>query len=65
VQGLASLNDVIITVCMCYWLYQRKAGTGGWSMGDAFGYALVDVVLASADAFSGLRRSSTSSSSTP
>ncbi|KAJ7276705.1 hypothetical protein C8J57DRAFT_1310103 [Mycena rebaudengoi] len=37
VQGLASLNDVIITVCMCYWLYQRKAGTGGWSMGDAFG----------------------------
>ncbi|KAJ6632119.1 hypothetical protein B0H10DRAFT_4892 [Mycena sp. CBHHK59/15] len=37
VQGLAALNDVLITVCLCVWLFRRKVGTGGWGMGDAFG----------------------------
>ncbi|KAJ6558369.1 hypothetical protein B0H19DRAFT_1150912 [Mycena capillaripes] len=37
VQGLAALNDVLITVCLCVWLYQQKAGTGGWQERHAFG----------------------------
>ncbi|KAJ7664433.1 hypothetical protein DFH06DRAFT_1470805 [Mycena polygramma] len=37
VQGLASFNDVLITVCMCTWLYKQKVGTGGWEVGRAFG----------------------------
>ncbi|KAJ6542009.1 hypothetical protein DFH09DRAFT_1174453 [Mycena vulgaris] len=37
VQGLAALNDVLITICMCIWLYRHKKGSGGWGMGQAFG----------------------------
>ncbi|KAJ7484977.1 hypothetical protein B0H11DRAFT_2412722 [Mycena galericulata] len=37
VQGLAALNDVLITVCLCFWLYRHKKGAGGWGMGHAFG----------------------------
>ncbi|KAJ7123578.1 hypothetical protein C8R44DRAFT_980899 [Mycena epipterygia] len=37
VQGLAALTDVLITVCMCLWLYRHKTGAGGWGMGQAFG----------------------------
>ncbi|KAJ7472114.1 hypothetical protein FB451DRAFT_314130 [Mycena latifolia] len=37
VQGLAAFNDVLITVCLCAWLYRHKKGAGGWGMGQAFG----------------------------
>ncbi|KAK7039355.1 hypothetical protein R3P38DRAFT_3261724 [Favolaschia claudopus] len=34
VQGFAAFNDVLITVCLCFWLYQQKRGAVG---GRAFG----------------------------
>ncbi|KAJ7328839.1 hypothetical protein DFH08DRAFT_967232 [Mycena albidolilacea] len=37
VQGLAAFNDVLITVCLCTWLYQQKKGAGGWEAGRTFG----------------------------
>ncbi|KAF7340865.1 hypothetical protein MSAN_02116000 [Mycena sanguinolenta] len=37
VQGFAAFNDVLITVCLCTWLYQRKVGAGGWDAGHTFG----------------------------
>ncbi|KAJ7667411.1 hypothetical protein B0H17DRAFT_1210212 [Mycena rosella] len=37
VQGLAAFNDVLITVCLCIWLYRHKTGAGGWGMSQAFG----------------------------
>ncbi|KAJ7773697.1 hypothetical protein DFH07DRAFT_1057214 [Mycena maculata] len=37
VQGFAALNDVLITVCLCVWLYRHKKGAGGWGMGHVFG----------------------------
>ncbi|KAJ7083940.1 hypothetical protein B0H15DRAFT_932178 [Mycena belliarum] len=37
VQGLAAFNDVVITVCLCAWLYRQKKGTTGRAMGQTFG----------------------------
>ncbi|KAJ7920518.1 hypothetical protein B0H13DRAFT_1867434, partial [Mycena leptocephala] len=37
VQGTAAFNDVLITLCLCTWLYRQKSGADGWVAGQAFG----------------------------
>ncbi|KAJ7242375.1 hypothetical protein B0H12DRAFT_1132495 [Mycena haematopus] len=41
VQGFAAFNDVLITVCLCAWLYRKKQGAGGWEAGQTFGTSKV------------------------
>ncbi|KAJ7807791.1 hypothetical protein B0H13DRAFT_2386199 [Mycena leptocephala] len=36
VQGTAAFNDVLITLCLCTWLYRQKSGADGWVAGQAF-----------------------------
>ncbi|KAJ7207872.1 hypothetical protein GGX14DRAFT_634242 [Mycena pura] len=38
-QGLAAFNDMLIAVCLCFWLFKRRKGAGGgrWGLGEAFG----------------------------
>jgi hypothetical protein len=46
VQGLAAFNDVLITVCLCIWLYRKKKGAGGWEVGQTFGTEkIVDTLI--------------------
>jgi len=37
VQGTSAFNDVLITLCLCTWLYRQKSGADGWVAGQAFG----------------------------